>query len=59
LQSVKAWRLPKHLKALLPGVEFRLSEGSADRRGELILGAELRLGQTTNLGNVRMMGKVQ
>ena len=38
------------IEALLPGYEFRLSDG----KGELRLGGALRSGQTKDLGDVRM-----
>jgi RNA polymerase sigma factor (sigma-70 family) len=39
-----------HIGALLPGHDFRLSDG----QGELPLGGELRAGQTKDLGDVRL-----
>jgi len=43
-----------HMKALLPGYDFRLSEDDEDPRGELVFGAELQPGQTKDLGDVRL-----
>ena len=41
------------IEALLPGHEFRLSDG----KGELALGDALRSGQTKDLGEARMKPK--
>ena len=38
------------IEALLPGYEFRLSDG----KGELLFGDGLRAGQTKNLGDVKI-----
>jgi RNA polymerase sigma factor (sigma-70 family) len=42
-----------HLKALLPGYDYRLS----DEKGNLPFGGALRLGHTKDLGDVRLKGE--